>query len=105
MYNIISVHDFPIIKDQDWIQLYPSYKEKLHSRIRKFFDILANSQSVLFVRWGAVSIPQAAELGSVLASITPGKCNILFLDPVAGLPSVKELDWGIDGTCTVQVPS
>ncbi|MFD9625816.1 hypothetical protein [Peribacillus muralis] len=54
---------------------------------------------------GEVSIPQAAELGSVLASITPGKCNILFLDPVAGLPSVKELDWGIDGTCTVQVPS
>ncbi|KWW21504.1 MULTISPECIES: DUF1796 family putative cysteine peptidase [Peribacillus] len=104
-YNIISVHDFPIIEEQDWRQLYPAYKEKLNDRIRKFIEILANSQSVLFIRWGAVSIPEALELRSILAGMTPGKCNILFLDPIADIPSVKEIDWGIDGICTTQVPS
>ncbi|MEK4069066.1 DUF1796 family putative cysteine peptidase [Peribacillus sp. FSL R5-0717] len=51
-YNIISVHDFLIIPNQHWTHLYPAYKEKLNYRINKFIEIISNSKSVLFVRWG-----------------------------------------------------
>ncbi|MEE3951771.1 DUF1796 family putative cysteine peptidase [Peribacillus frigoritolerans] len=104
-YNVISVHDFPMIPNQDWTHLYPAYKEKLNYRINKFIEIISNSNSILFVRWGAVSVREADELQSVLSEMIQGKFNILFLDPIAGLENVNEIDWGIKGICTVQVPS
>jgi hypothetical protein len=104
-YNVISVHDFPMIPNQDWTHLYPAYKEKLNYRINKFIEIISNSNSILFVRWGAVSVREAVELQSVLSEMIQGKFNILFLDPIEGLKDVNEIDWGIKGICTVQVPS
>ncbi|MGE1166063.1 DUF1796 family putative cysteine peptidase [Peribacillus simplex] len=103
-YNVISVQDFPIIPNQNWTHLYPAFKEKLNYRINKFIEIISNSKSILFVRWGAVSGHEAVELQSVLSEMIPAKFNILFLDPIAGLKDVNEIDWGIKGICTVQVP-
>ncbi|MED3836781.1 hypothetical protein [Peribacillus frigoritolerans] len=40
-----------------------------------------------------------------MSEMKQGKFNILFLDPIAGLKDVNEIDWGIKGICTVQVPS
>ncbi|MCZ0873922.1 hypothetical protein [Peribacillus sp. AS_2] len=40
-----------------------------------------------------------------MSEMIQGKFNILFLDPIAGLKDVNEIDWGIKGICTVQVPS
>lgn len=60
-YNVISVHDFPMIPNQDWTHLYPAYKEKLNYRINKFIEIISNSNSILFVRWGAVSVREAVD--------------------------------------------
>ncbi|WP_458352724.1 DUF1796 family putative cysteine peptidase [Peribacillus frigoritolerans] len=104
-YNVISVHDFPMIPNQDWTHLYPAYKEKLNYRINKFIEIISNSHSILFVRWGAVSVREAVELQSVLSEMIQGRFNILFLDPITDLKDVNEIDWGIKGICTVQVPS
>jgi len=103
-YNIISVHDFTIIPNQDWTEQYPAYKEKLTSRINKFLEVIAASQSVLFVRFGPVTENEAVELQSVLKGMISGKFNILFLQPIYGLAAINEIDWGIDGICTVQVP-
>lgn len=98
----MKLHNFSIIPNQDWTRLY---KEKLNYRINKFIEIISNSKSVLFVRWGPVTVRDAIELQSVLSEMIPGKFNILFLDPIAGLKGVNEVNWGIKGICTVQVPS
>ena len=103
-YNIISVHDFKIINNQDWRVQYPTYKEKLTSRINKFLEVIASSQSLLFVRFGNVTEHEALEFQSVLNKMIPGQFNILFLQPIDGLGIVNEIDWGINGICTVQVP-
>lgn len=104
LYNIISVHDFPIIPDEDWQTQYPSYKEKLNGRIQRFLEKITNSQSVLFVRWGADTYDEAAQLQTVLSEIVKGKFNILILQPVDGLQVVNELNCESDGICFVQVP-
>lgn len=103
-YNILSVHDFPIIPNQDWTATYPSYKEKLNYRIERFLEKITFSQSVLFVRWAA-SYDQAVELKSVLSDIVKGQFNILILYPVDGLEEIIELDWGIDRVCSLKVPN
>jgi hypothetical protein len=43
---------------------------------------------------GAVSVHEAVELPSVLSEMIQGKLNILFIDPIAGLKDVNEIDWG-----------
>jgi hypothetical protein len=102
--NIISVHDFPVIPNQDWEVLYPSYKEKLNQRINRFLEKVENSSSILFIRWGVTNPNEAIELKSVLSEITPGKFNILILNAVSGLQEVKPMDWGIDRIASIQVP-
>lgn len=92
----MKLHDFPIIPNQDWTHLY---------KVNKFIEIISISKSILFVRWGAVSVREEVGLQSVLSEMIPGKFNILFLDPIAGLKDVNEIDWGIKGICTMQVPS
>ncbi|MGG4342136.1 hypothetical protein [Paenibacillus lautus] len=96
--------DFPVLPHQDWTQTYASYKEKMNVRIRRFYEVLNNSRAVLFIRWGEVNPPEAALLHAVLSSFVPGTCNILVLQTMHDIQDVRELDWGIDGICTLQVP-
>lgn len=103
-YNVISVHDFPIVTDQDWTAAYVPYREKLTHRIQRFLHVLQQSRSVLFIRWGAINKEEAAELHAVLSSLTPGICRIIFMQTVSGLQSIQELDWEQDGICALQVP-
>jgi hypothetical protein len=103
-YNVISMHDFPILPNQDWTVTYPSFKEKLNRRINRFLEKITNSQSVLFVRWAA-SYNQAVELQSVLSKIVKGRFTILILCPVDDLQNISEMNWGIDRVCAVKVPN
>ncbi|MDU9695672.1 DUF1796 family putative cysteine peptidase [Priestia aryabhattai] len=103
-YNIISVHDFPIIPNVDWTVMYPSYKEKLNQRITRFFEKIENSPSVLFIRWGAATPEEAIELKTTLSELVKGPFNILLLQPLDGLKGVIDMNWTIDGICSVQVP-
>ncbi|AWP27926.1 peptidase [Paenibacillus sp. Cedars] len=103
-YNIISVHDFPVLPNQDWMHSYDVYRGRLNHRIDRFFRILEHSESVLFVRWGEVTADEAAELHAVLSSLVRGTCNVLFLQTLLDLENVQEIDWGMNGICTLQVP-
>jgi hypothetical protein len=103
-YNIISMHDFPILPNQHWTVTYPSFKEKLNYRINRFLEKIINSPSVLFVRW-AGSYNQTVELKSVLSEIIKGQFTILILYPVDGLQNISDMRWGIDRVCTVGVPN
>jgi hypothetical protein len=103
-YNVISMHDFPILPNQDWTVTYPSFKEKLNRRINRFLEKITNGQSVLFVRW-AGSYNQAVELQSVLSKIVKGQFTILILYPVPDSQNISEMNWGIDRVCAVEVPN
>ncbi|MBM7691209.1 hypothetical protein JOC77_000614 [Peribacillus deserti] len=105
-YNIDSVHDFPMIANQEWTVQYPSFKEKLNHRIHRFLTVIGQSQSTLFIRyeWGTSSFEEKVELQSILSEITNGKFRILFMQPVDGLQGVKDLNCSVDGICLVEVP-
>ncbi|MFZ7802138.1 DUF1796 family putative cysteine peptidase [Bacillus thuringiensis] len=102
-YNITSVHDFPIIQNQDWSITYPSYKEKLNVRINNFLEKITNNDSILFVRTEA-NYEDTVELKSVLSQITDKNFNILLVNLVIGLKSVVEENWGLDGVCSIKCP-
>ncbi|MFF2908870.1 DUF1796 family putative cysteine peptidase [Paenibacillus sp. NPDC057934] len=103
-YNIISVHDFPIIEGSDWTSSYSSYKAKLNSRISRFWDRLTKSQSTLFVRW-ASHYEQAVELQSVLSQcLQKNSFTVLILNPVPDLQYVREINWDINNVCVLEVP-
>ncbi|MED3728232.1 DUF1796 family putative cysteine peptidase [Priestia filamentosa] len=104
VYNIFSAHDFPIIGDQNWIVTYPSFKKTLNYRIYRFLKKVANSESVLFVRWVA-NYDEAVELQSILSHMVKGRFNVLILNPVEDLEEITEVDWELDRTCVVNVPS
>ncbi|MCY8233371.1 DUF1796 family putative cysteine peptidase [Priestia endophytica] len=104
VYNIFSAHDFPIIGDQSWIVTYPSFKKTLNYRIYRFLKKVANSESVLFVRWVA-NYDEAVELQSILSHMVKGCFNVLILNPVEDLEEIIEVEWELDRTCVVNVPS
>ncbi|WP_242450849.1 DUF1796 family putative cysteine peptidase [Priestia endophytica] len=104
LYNIFSAHDFPIIANQSWLVTYPSFKKTLNYRIYRFLKKVANSESVLFVRWVA-NYNEAVELQSILSHMVKGRFNVLILNPVEYLEEITEVDWGLDRTCVVNVPS
>jgi hypothetical protein len=104
LYNIISVHDFPITLDKHWSTTYPSYKAKLDLRIKRFWNKLLTSKKTLFIRWSA-SYEQAVELQAILSDILkPNEFTILILNPVRELTSVREINWGINHICVVEFP-
>jgi Putative papain-like cysteine peptidase (DUF1796) len=102
-YNIASYHDFPVIPNQSWTADYPSYKEKLHRRINRFFEKINNSKLTLFIRYNA-SYSEVAELRSILSRLTKGKFHILNVNPVEGLQTVREINWDIDGVVCIEIP-
>ncbi|MGG1551359.1 DUF1796 family putative cysteine peptidase [Paenibacillus ferrarius] len=104
LYNVTSVHDFPIIPNQSWRSTYKSYKEKLDMRIERFLKESTKSTSMLFVRLHA-TYDQTVELQSVLENFTNNNFNILIICPIANLKRVTEIDWGLECVCTVQIPS
>ncbi|NOV03228.1 DUF1796 family putative cysteine peptidase [Paenibacillus planticolens] len=104
LYNVTSVHDFPVIPNQYWHSTYHSYKEKLNMRIHRFLEESEKSKSALFVRLLA-TYDQTVELQSVLKKCMHGDFRVLIINPVANLPRVIEIDWGLDHVCSVQIPS
>ncbi|OMD43048.1 DUF1796 family putative cysteine peptidase [Paenibacillus odorifer] len=103
-YNIISVHDFPITMGKHWSTTYPTYKAKLDLRIKRFWDKLINSKKTLFIRWSA-TYEQAVELQAILSDILkPNEFNVLILNPVRELTSIREIKWDIDNVCVLEVP-
>jgi hypothetical protein len=104
LYNIISVHDFPVTLGKHWSITYPSYKAKLDLRINRFWNKLLTSKKTLFIRWSA-SYEQAVELQVILSDILKSnEFTVLILNPVSELTSVREVNWGIHHICMVEFP-
>ncbi|MNH90796.1 hypothetical protein D3C73_433410 [compost metagenome] len=103
-YNIISVHDFPILPHQEWYEILPAFKEKINPRIDRLLEKIINSKSILFIRWAA-KYEEVVELKLVLSEMTKGQFHILVLCPEDGLQSVEEMEWGIDQVCSIKVPN
>lgn len=103
-YHIISVHDLPIIRNQDWTATYSDFKEKLNTRIQRFQHLMNTSKSILFVRWSA-SYQQAVELQSALRKSCKGLIHVIILNPIDGLANVVEKDWGLERVCSLEVPN
>lgn len=103
-YNVTSVHDFPILPNQQWYEGYPAFKEKLNTRIEKCNKKIAESNSILFIRW-ATNFKDALAFHNHVSSIAKHKFSILILNPSDDATSISELDWGINNLCVVQVPN
>lgn len=103
-YNIVSVHDFPIIKNRRWDWDYSSYREKVDRRINRFLKDIATSKSILFIRLGA-NYDQAVELQSILSKMVKGHFIILILQSVNELTDVLEINWNIKDVYAFEVPN
>ncbi|UJF32182.1 DUF1796 family putative cysteine peptidase [Paenibacillus hexagrammi] len=103
-YNIVSVHDFPIVPLKTWRKTYPAYYDKLSMRMGRFLQGIDLAKSVLFVRYFG-SYEQTLELESVLSTLTNREFCILLVNPVPNLKDVVEVDWGLRRVCSVQIPS
>jgi hypothetical protein len=105
LYNIISAHDFPIVEGQDWSTAYPAYRLKLDYRIERFRNSLLSSSDTLFVRWFA-SYEQVVELRMILSKMLKNKkFTILVLNPIPDLSSIREVEWGMENVCVLEVSS
>ncbi|MDQ1003611.1 hypothetical protein QFZ28_004011 [Neobacillus niacini] len=103
MNNIASYHDFPVIPNQSWEMFYPSFKVTLNRRINRFYERISKSQMSLFVRYNA-SYQEVAELSQILKGLTDGKYHILVVNPVEGLPALREENWDLDRAVCVSIP-
>ncbi|MED3981909.1 DUF1796 family putative cysteine peptidase [Priestia megaterium] len=102
-YNITSVHDFPVLPNQNWEASYPYVKEKFDRRINRFFEKINNSELILFVRYYA-NYSEVAELHSILSELTKSQFHILVINPVEGIQRVQEKCWNINGVVSIEIP-
>ncbi|WP_342565801.1 DUF1796 family putative cysteine peptidase [Paenibacillus sp. FSL R7-0345] len=103
-YNIVSAHDFPVIPQVDWRSCYPAYRQKLDRRITRFWANLLLSSNSLFIRWHA-SYEQVYELRYILSTLLRGRSfTILILNPAEHLTVTRELPWGMEHVCALEVP-
>lgn len=103
-YDVLSVHDFPIIADGSWTLMYPTFRRKLDERVERLLTALAAAPSVLFVRW-AGEIDQALALHPVLRGLTGGTAHLLVLKSRGGGEDVpiRDLEIAADDVCVVEV--
>lgn len=103
-YNVISVHDFPVLEGQDWSAVYPGFKSKIELRSQRLMDQLGASSRTLFIRWGS-TYEEAAELQRVLSTLTGGEFLILIVNGVDGREDVVNNGWGYPGICSLSIPN
>lgn len=109
-FNVISVHDFPIIPNQEWQAMYPLYKQKLNKRIERFYYLLNNNQSILLMRWSPLNVDtvqlrsEVTQLEIILTEVIKGEFKILIIIPTHGINGITTIEWGLKNVCVVQVP-
>ncbi|KHL96938.1 hypothetical protein QW71_04820 [Paenibacillus sp. IHB B 3415] len=103
-YNVISVHDFPVLEGLEWSHVYPDFKQKINMRSQRLLDTLLMSRKALFIRWGS-TYEEACELQTVLRTLTGGDFHILIVNGVDGLESVLDRDWPLPGIVSLGIPN
>lgn len=102
-YNVISVHDFPVLEGLEWSHVYPDFKQKINMRSQRLLDTLYSSRKALFIRWGS-TYEEALQLQMVLGGLTGGSCHILIVNGVNGLESVVDRGWELPGIASLGIP-
>lgn len=102
-YNVISVHDFPVLEGQEWNTVYPAFKAKTDMRCARLLDQLRSSRKALFIRWGS-TYEEAVQLQAVLEPLTGGVFHILIVNGIEGLKTVVDNAWGLSGICSLGIP-
>ncbi|UQZ83950.1 hypothetical protein SK3146_03162 [Paenibacillus konkukensis] len=100
--DMLSVHDFS--KEIGFEKSYENFKEKLDRRIQRFFDILKEAETILFVRTQAYSIDELWMLRMILKIHTKAKFKILAVNYTID-HKIIECNWGIEDVCVVEIPS
>ncbi|WP_282937424.1 DUF1796 family putative cysteine peptidase [Paenibacillus sp. RC67] len=103
-YDIVSYHDFPrSLPAFRWTDAYPDFKQKIDRRIKAFFSA-AKSKPICLIRTQTTK-PEAEQLLAALNKVMAGKFRLLIVNNRNDLHEVKYEDWGIQGVCSVSVPS
>lgn len=102
-YNVISVHDFPVLEGEDWSSVYPGFKEEINMRSQHLLDQLMASSRALFIRWGG-TYDEAVALKETLRPLIGGEYQLLIVNGVAGLESVTDNAWGLPGISSLSIP-
>ncbi|WP_198766603.1 DUF1796 family putative cysteine peptidase [Fictibacillus halophilus] len=109
-YNVISVHDFPIVNGQPWMYNYLSFKRTIKQRVQRLYEWFNTSSSILFIRWSVIDIDEdqlkkeTAELETILSTYVKGNFNILMIYPTDKVGQLTEVDWGMKHVCVIYVP-
>lgn len=103
-YDIVSYHDFPLsLPVFQWTDAYPAFKQKMDRRIHAFLTA-AKSKPICLVRTQTTK-PQAEQLLAALNTVMAGNFRLLIVNNTAYLREVRHEDWGLQGVCSVSVPS
>lgn len=101
LYNLYSMHDFPITND--WIASYTEAKAKFDRRAQRFLHQIENCQSILLVRLMGTS-EEAVRLKSVLSGIVKGNFSILLIN-YHDNNEVLDLNLIDENICSVLIPN
>lgn len=102
-YNVISVHDFPVLEGEEWSTVYPGFKEEINMRSQHLLDQLMASSRALFIRWGG-TYDEAVALQETLRPLIGGEYQLLIVNEVDGLESVTDNAWGLPGISSLSIP-
>lgn len=103
VYNITSVHDFPITMNtpQNWI-MYEEFQNKLNRRIQRFLNKLETCDKILFVRIGG-TYEEAKQLEIVLSKMVQREFYVLLINSISEY-KVVQFDWDLSYTCSIGMP-
>ncbi len=103
-YNILSVHDFPVVDGQPWDETYPAFKDRLERRTSRLLTAFAEASSILLVRWSG-DVSAAVDARSAVSLSTAGQVDVLLLQPSDDAPDVRDREDDTAGVCCVEVPN
>ncbi|WP_052702814.1 DUF1796 family putative cysteine peptidase [Paenibacillus beijingensis] len=109
IHNTLSFHDFHINENTPTsLTGYPKFREKMDRRINRFYKLLKDKQSFLFIRTqvGSQSAEDVRLLKAAIDSaVGPGKtAHLLIINYLHHVLQINELETGINGVCVVEAP-
>ncbi|TQR43694.1 DUF1796 family putative cysteine peptidase [Paenibacillus popilliae] len=100
-YDCLSVHDFTV--ESSWQTQYIQFKEQMNRRVKRFYDEIEKSHSVLFVRAQAYERSEIIRLCKNLSEIQLNYKLLIVNYTVE--QRVIDINCDIDNVAMVQIPS
>jgi polysaccharide pyruvyl transferase WcaK-like protein len=98
-----SYHDFPVDPtNSDPLVTYPQFRAKMDRRIRRLYETIERANSLLFIRVNATR-QEAIQLRATLRDLVSCPFDLVIVNQT-DVTQLKEVDWGISGVCSVEMP-